>query len=404
MLTFLHTADWHLGQNFHGHDRHAEHRAFLDWLLDTLNREAIDALLIAGDIFDVVNPSLAAQRLLYDFILKAHTARPAMDIVMIAGNHDSGARIELPGPLLERLNTHAIGQLHYLDGAIDTDRLCVPLTDAAGRQAAWCVAIPFLRPSDVSGRGYSDYQAGARAVHDDIFARALARRAPDEALIAMGHAHLKGGSISEHSERPIVIGGEESLPASLFPEDIAYVAMGHLHKPQRVDHQDRIRYSGSPIPLDLSERHYARQVCIGKLDQGHLVHQRSIAIPDHTPMRRIGPASLPEVLAELDALEQDTAASPGWLDVQVMLEGPCLSLRADIDARLTGKPWRLVAIQVHYPRSDKQAPPSPRLEDTTPAALFEATWTHHYGSAPDATVLADFHALAQAVHDSEDPA
>ncbi|HSP57342.1 MAG TPA: exonuclease subunit SbcD, partial [Halomonas sp.] len=154
MLRLIHTADWHLGQSFHGQERHTEHRAFLAWLLDTLEERQADALLVAGDVFDVVNPSLQAQALLYDFIVGAHERLPRLDIVMIAGNHDSGNRIELPAPLMRRLRTHALGRVSWLDdGRLDAERLLVPLTDSEGQTRAWCLALPFLRPAEVTGNG-----------------------------------------------------------------------------------------------------------------------------------------------------------------------------------------------------------------------------------------------------------
>ena len=154
-MKLLHTADWHLGQTFHGQERHVEHQAFLDWLLATLEERHSDALLIAGDIFDVVNPSLRAQQQLYDFIVSAHQRLPRLRIVLIAGNHDSGARIELPGPLLERLRTHALGRVIWLDDGqgeaarLAAERLLIPLEAADGQIAAWCLALPFLRPAEV---------------------------------------------------------------------------------------------------------------------------------------------------------------------------------------------------------------------------------------------------------------
>ncbi|MCM5703829.1 exonuclease SbcCD subunit D C-terminal domain-containing protein [Larsenimonas salina] len=401
MLTFLHTADWHLGQNFHGHDRQAEHRAFLDWLLSIIDEEDIDALLIAGDIFDVVNPSIEAQRLLFDFITRAHTQRPSMDIVMIAGNHDSAARIELPAPLLAGLNTHALGQLHSLDPG-DLNRLLVPLTNADGEREALCVALPFLRPSDVTGRGLSDYQAGMAHAHQAVFDHAKEATQPGEAVIAMGHAHVRGAAVSEHSERPIVLGGEESISAALYPDSLAYVALGHLHKPQRVNANVAMRYSGSPIALDMSERHYPRQVVIGHIDQGTLRETRSRPIPDHTSLHRIGPACLSEVLAELAALPDTVDGPPPWLDVHVELDAPHVALRGDIDTHLAGKPYRLVAIQTRYHGdAQRDIAPAPRLEDLTPEALFTTHWERAYGAPPEEDVLTDFRALAQSVHDDE---
>ena len=93
-MKIIHTADWHLGNNFHGHDRTNEHRHFLNWLLHTLDKQQPDALLIAGDVFDSSNPSAAAEELLFDFLLKATTLVPGLQVVITAGNHDSGSRLD----------------------------------------------------------------------------------------------------------------------------------------------------------------------------------------------------------------------------------------------------------------------------------------------------------------------
>lgn len=139
-MRLFHTSDWHLGQNLHGQERDFEHACFLEWLLGQLKAQRPDVLLIAGDIFDTVNPPLKAQERLYDFIISAHEQQPTLTIVMIAGNHDSGSRIELPAPLMRRLRTHALGRVLWLDdGQLDADRLLIPLPNAKGKIApgAW---------------------------------------------------------------------------------------------------------------------------------------------------------------------------------------------------------------------------------------------------------------------------
>src|SRR5450830_1653635 len=110
-MRLLHTSDWHLGQSLHNFDRHYEHQCFLDWLIDTIVAEEADALLIAGDIFDNANPSSNAQRQLYRFLQQAKTRAPGLQIVVIAGNHDSPGRLEAPGPLLEAHGTVVIGNV-----------------------------------------------------------------------------------------------------------------------------------------------------------------------------------------------------------------------------------------------------------------------------------------------------
>ncbi|WP_192035067.1 exonuclease SbcCD subunit D C-terminal domain-containing protein [Halomonas sp. YLGW01] len=425
-MKLIHTSDWHLGQTFHGQERHVEHRAFLTWLLQTLDVRQADALLVAGDLFDVVNPSLKAQELLYDFIVEAHRRLPTLDIVLIAGNHDSGNRVELPAPLMKRLNTHALGRVHWQDdGSLDAERLLVPLTDAAGETRAWCLALPFLRPAEVTGRtgpaaskeessasdgrddtaDRHDYVAGIGAVHEQLIAAARDRRQPDQALIAMSHAHLRGAAVSEASERPIVIGGEESLSASLFPDDIAYVALGHLHRPQQVG-DARIRYSGSPIPLDFSEVDYPHQVVEVTLEGDTLAATESLPIPRSVALKRLGPADLDTVLAELEALEDDpdlpTERRP-WLELRVDLDGPQPDLRARVEAALEGRALRLLRIHTRYPKARGEAAGSRRvtLDSLGPQALFARAWEEEYGEPADEAVTRDFAQLLQEVMDED---
>ncbi|ERS87772.1 MULTISPECIES: exonuclease SbcCD subunit D C-terminal domain-containing protein [unclassified Halomonas] len=418
-MKLIHTADWHLGQSFHGQERHAEHRAFLAWLLDTLVARQADALLVAGDIFDVVNPSLAAQELLYDFIVGAHERLPSLDIVLIAGNHDSGNRIELPAPLMRRLRTHALGRVRWLDdGTLDAERLLVPLTDAAGETRAWCLALPFLRPAEVTGAALArhddddgpeaarnDYVAGITRVHRQLIAAAEARREPGQALVAMSHAHLHGAAVSEASERPIVIGGEESISAALFPPAIAYVALGHLHRPQQVG-EARIRYSGSPLPLDFSEAGYPHQVVAVTLEGEALAGTETIPVPRPVAMHRIGPGPLDEVLAELATLDDDPALPKvqwPWLELQVALEAPMPDLRARVEAALEGRALRLLRLARRLPEVAGGANPARvDLESLGPRKLFARTWEQRWGEPPGDEVLADFDRLRQAVLDADD--
>ncbi|WP_421682341.1 exonuclease subunit SbcD [Stutzerimonas urumqiensis] len=402
-MRLIHTSDWHLGQTLHGQDRDHEHAAFLAWLLDQLVVQQADALLIAGDVFDTINPPLKAQERLYDFIVRAHERLPDLDIVMIAGNHDSGGRIELPAPLMRRLNAHAIGRIAWLDdGTLDHDRLLVPLTDAQGKTAAWCLALPFLRPAEVTGGEIGDdYLGGIRQVHDRLIAAAETRREPGQALIAMSHAHMAGGAVSEDSERNIVIGHAEALPASLFPEPIAYVALGHLHKPQRVAGEERIRYSGSPLPLSFAEVNYPHQVLRVDLDGERLLAVEALTVPRVVDMLRIGRAPLVEVLAQLEALPAvglfDEALP--WLEVRVQLEGPLPDLRQQIERAIEGKACRLVRIASEYAgrTGEQDGDVLLGLDRVSPEALFARAWQAEYGNPPDEQALSDFASLLQRI-------
>ena len=407
-MRLFHTSDWHLGQNLHGQERDFEHACFLSWLLDRLGEQQPDVLLIAGDIFDTVNPPVKAQERLYDFIVSAHEQQPGLTIVMIAGNHDSGSRIELPAPLMRRLRAHALGRVLWLDdGRLDAERLLIPLPDASGEIAGWCLALPFLRPAEVTGAHLGDdYLRGIGQVHEWLIAAANARRKPGQALIAISHAHMAGGSVSQDSERSLIIGNAEALPASLFGPSISYVALGHLHKPQRVNGEERIRYCGSPIPLSFSEIGYQHQILDVQLDGETLVSVEPRLIPRAVNLQRIGPAPLAQVLEQLAELPDiDLLADPQrqpWLEVRVKLDEPQPDLRQQIETALQGKSVRLVRIAAEYAGSGRRADEDDangliELDQLTPRELFSRAWQENYGSEADEQTLNDFALLLQEV-------
>ncbi|MFD2644496.1 exonuclease SbcCD subunit D C-terminal domain-containing protein [Pseudomonas japonica] len=413
-MRLFHTSDWHLGQTLHGQERDFEHACFLDWLLGQLKLRQPDALLIAGDVFDTVNPPVKAQERLYDFIVQAHEQQPGLTIVMIAGNHDSGSRIELPAALMRRLRTHALGRVQWLDdGELDAERLLVPLTNAKGKVHGWCLALPFLRPAEVTGALLGDdYLRGIAQVHEKLIAAALAKREPKQALIAISHAHMAGGSVSEDSERSLIIGNAEALPASLFGSEIGYVALGHLHKPQQVNGEERIRYCGSPIPLSFSEINYPHQILEIEFKGASLVSVESRRVPRAVALQRVGPAPLVEVLAQLGELaEPDLLDDPQrqpWLEVRVQLDEPQPDLRQQIETALQGKAVRLVRIAAEYAgRATGEGDDDERLMELSqlrPEDLFARAWEQSYGSIADERTLADFALLLQEVQQEEEPA
>jgi len=407
-LRLFHTSDWHLGQNLHGQERDFEHACFLTWLLAQLGQQQPDVLLIAGDIFDTVNPPVKAQERLYDFIVSAHEQQPLLTIVMIAGNHDSGSRIELPAPLMRRLRTHAVGRVLWLDdGELDSDRLLLPLPGKDGEIAAWCLALPFLRPAEVTGMQLGDdYLKGIGEVHRRLIAAANAKRQPGQALVAISHAHMAGGSVSEDSERSLIIGSAEALPASLFDASVSYVALGHLHKPQKVNGEERIRYCGSPIPLSFSEIAYQHQILDIVLEGETLVSVDSRLIPRAVNLQRLGPAPFAEILEQLAQLPDvdllaDLQRQP-WLEVRVRLDEPQPDLRQQVETALQGKAVRLVRIAAEYAGSNGGEGETDNerlinLDQLSPQELFSRAWQDSYGNPVDEATLNDFALLLQEV-------
>lgn len=418
-MRLLHTSDWHLGQTFHGFERAYEHERFLGWLLDTLEAERADALLVAGDVFDHANPSAAAQHLLYRFLSEAKRRLPRLDIVLIAGNHDSPGRLEAPLPLLNAFGVRVVGQARSADGALDVDRLRVPLRDRRDRIAAWCLAVPFLRPSDLSAaeldQGDEDRGQGPPAesmgdayarrvagLYRRLLAGAMERREHGQAIIALGHCHLAGGTVSLASERRIVVGGSEALPATVFDPALAYVALGHLHRAQCIAGDERLRYAGSPMPLSFREIDYPHQIVRIELDGERAGAIEAIPVPRFVALERVPerPQPLTEVLAALAALERPAAAADQqpYLEVQVQLEAPEPGLRARIEAALGGKPVRLARIDVQRPTRPGNGTAPLSLEDLgqlRPEDVFRQLYREHYGDEAPAPLLAAFAELLQ---------
>ncbi len=398
-MRLLHTSDWHLGQTLHRFERSYEHQCFLSWLLNTLVSEEIDGLLIAGDIFDNANPSASSHKQFYQFLQQAKIRVPRLQIVIIAGNHDSAARLEAVEPLLSAMDITVTGHIVRTEGfQIDIDKLLVPLKNSTGEIAAWCLAIPFLRPGDVprSDSGGDAYMEGITLLYQQAFECALSRRQSGQAIVAMGHCHMVGGEVSADSERRIVIGGAEALSASVFDPIIAYAALGHLHLAQRVGRQEHLRYSGSPLPMSFAEIDYRHQVLCVELAGESLLSVTEVVIPRAVELLRIPKQAAPvdEVLAQLLMLDlplTDVCRHP-YLEVRVKLDKPEPGLRARIEAALDGKPVRLTRIETSLceKASDKVAAMS--LDDLNrlrPDDIFKRLYESRYGTqVPDAQLAA----------------
>ncbi|MGE8561074.1 MAG: exonuclease subunit SbcD, partial [Acinetobacter sp.] len=328
---FFHTSDWHLGQFFYNHSRQYEHEQFLTWLLEQIKQKQPNALLIAGDIFDVINPASAAQKQLYQFLADAHVLAPHMQTLMIAGNHDSGYRIEQVEPLLEKYNARTVGVIRWKeDKTLDLDRLLLPIYDLNKKVVAWCLSLPFLRAAEITGfnEHTTNSQNAIGYLHQQLISEAKKRKTDDQALILMSHAHMQGGETSD-SERPIIIGNEEALSTALFDDVIDYVALGHLHKPQKVQHP-HIRYSGSPIPLSFSEINYKHQVVEVKIEPSKADETafqfEALPIPRSIQLHRIR-GELNEVFAQLKALASGEIANIDqreYIDIEYHTDTPPL--------------------------------------------------------------------------------
>ncbi|WP_293878983.1 exonuclease SbcCD subunit D [Sphingobacterium sp. UBA1498] len=408
-MKILHTADWHIGQLFHEYDRTYEHQQFLDWLVEILHHEEIDVLLISGDVFDISNPSAQSIRMFYSFLNQATSRNPDLQIIITAGNHDSASRLEAPKPLLLSSKIHIVGLVEKdAEGKIDYEKLIVPIYDQAGRIKIYCLAVPFLRMGDYPTIPdcSNPYTEGVTALYKELFDYAQEKIKDDQIIISMGHLHTHHAEITEldTTERPIM-GGVECIPATTFHDDIKYVALGHIHKAQKIGGKDHVRYAGSPLPMSFSEINYKHQVIAFDLDD-EMRNLRSIEIPLFVPLLRVPLKHQPlhDVIALLEQLppsDEANKATIPYLEVRVFLEGPEPALRHKVEVALRQKKVRLAKIDVKYPDSktvQHQLIAPEQLQELKPIDVFGRIYHTRYNSAIPEEILHLFQQVVEEVN------
>jgi exonuclease SbcD len=403
MIRLLHTADWHLGAALHGWSREPEHRAALAQLIEIARMRAVNAVIIAGDIFDSLNPSSEAQRLLYETLRDLRAACPFATIAMVAGNHDPAGRLEAPRALFEFAGVHSIGVVARVQGVLDPRAHLVSVKDDAGAVAAHILALPYPRAADLPIAGTdvagSPVVWGIRELYRE--AVAVARREIGESpLILTGHLHVAGGLESEGAERRILVGGEHAAPPDIFPSDVAYVALGHLHRPQKIG-RETIRYAGSLIPMSKTEIDYDHGVTLVEVPAAgtarieHASIARAVA---HVRLPSRGALALQDAASALTEFcaKLSPDAPPPFLHLAIRVEGPATGLKAEIDALVEKLPVRLVSLAIERPRLEQSSQAAPvRLADCTPRDLFASAFAHEHGVEPTPAHMQCFDQLLQ---------
>ena len=308
---FLHTADWHLGKLLNGKSRHLEHFSFLNWLLGAIEEHSVDAVLLAGDVFDSSNPPQHSVKLYYDFVSKLPGK---CDFVVIAGNHDSPAFVDSPKQVLSALNTHVVGQMPS-----DPQKRIIYLPNEENSKVA-IAAVPFLRDRDIRiGRAGEDVAQIRKNVAEGIQrvyleTAAVLEKDANTPAIAMGHLTVLGGKSSD-SERDIHIGGLGSVSTQVFSEVFRYVALGHLHKPQCPGGDQRVHYSGSPIPLSFSECNDKKEVKIVDLNDGDL-KTYSLPVPQQRRLYQIK-TKVQDLEASIEQFELKESVEEAWVEIVI---------------------------------------------------------------------------------------
>ncbi len=347
-FTLLHTSDWHLGQKFIYQDREAEHELALDWLLSVILEKGVDALIVAGDIFDIGNPPNYARRLYYR-LLTSLLDTDCKHVIIVGGNHDSPAMLEAPRDLLAQLRVRVVGA-----ASENPQRDILELHSSSGTLEAVVAAVPFLRDRDlhysVAAEGgqarITRIQEGIRAHYERMAALVAPYQAQGVPILTTGHLYATGAQASGRQDN-IYIGNVENIEARHLPEIFDYVALGHIHRPQRLDKQGRVRYSGSLIPLSFSETQDEKGVYHVTFGQGKLPAVDWVAAPTFRRLKTIT-GDLETVQQKLRAFadRQEPGGLTAWVEVVLELDAFVPQLDVLLQEFAEDMPLELLKIRI----------------------------------------------------------
>ncbi|MFT5699594.1 MAG: exonuclease SbcD [Desulforhopalus sp.] len=331
-MKLLHTSDWHLGRALYGRKRNEEFSQFLSWMIDTLSSEQIEVLLISGDIFDTTTPSNWAQNLYYQFLTKVQKTG-CRHVIITAGNHDSATFLEAPAGILKTMNIHVIGAI--------TDKIekeIISISGPKGETQLIVCAVPYIRERDIrfASPGETVEEKSTKLVqgiqqhYEDVTQHALdlQNAASDKPpIVAMGHLFAAGGqSVTGDGVRELYVGSLAHVPASIFPHQIDYLALGHLHSSQLVGKNESRRYCGSPLPMSFAEGTKPKKVITIEYNDG-IQTVNTIDVPCFQRLESLE-GNLEALLTLIELLKDEDSSM--WLEIKYNGHEIVTSLQEDI--------------------------------------------------------------------------
>jgi exonuclease SbcD len=404
-MKILHTADWHLGQKFLFYDRELEHKFALNWLLEFIQKEKVETLIVAGDIFDIGNPPNYARKMYYQFLTKLQNS-DCRHVIITGGNHDSPAMLNAPKDLLEALNVHVIGA-----ATADLEDEIIVLKNPNNEVEAVIAAVPFLRDRDLrtslSGESSTEritrIKEGIYHHYAKVANFASKYKNTNVPIIATGHLYAKG-ALSSAKQDNIYIGNLENIEAEEFPKLFNYVALGHLHRAQIVGGMQHIRYSGSILPLSFSEIQDEKSVNLIHFKNKKIEEIKLIPIPVFRQLVTVK-GSFETVQKKLDklAIKFSKTKLPAW--VEVIIETKKLIPNLDNLLNDYTKEMNLELLKIRTNRQlfslDNQTEQL-NLDDLDPVDVFKKKCAS-FGSPPDEMkeLLATFNELENWMREEE---
>ena len=346
-MRVLHTSDWHIGRTLYGRKRYEEFEAFLTWLAETIRQNEIDALLVAGDVFDTSAPSNRAQELYYRFLCRV-AASSCRHVVVVAGNHDSPSFLNAPKELLKALDVHVVGS----STSSPEDEVLVLRNERDAPELIVC-AVPYLRDRDIrvaeAGESVEDKERklidGIRTHYAAVAALAEQKReefGADIPIVGTGHLFTAGGqTVDGDGVRELYVGSLAHVTAGIFPACFNYLALGHLHVPQKVSGSETIRYSGSPLPMGFGEAKQQKSVCQIEF-HSTAASVQLIDVPVFQRLERVKGDwdGISNLILELSATD-----SQGWLEVIYDGTEVIGDLRERLEAAISGTQMEILRIK-----------------------------------------------------------
>ena len=379
MLRILHTSDWHIGAHFHGVSRSADHAAFFEWLVAAVDEHAVDALIVAGDVFDRAQPSNESLALYYDLLIALRDTG-LRKIVVLGGNHDSPSQLDAPEQLLGRLDVHVVGGLQRER----LSRHIIPLQDRDGITAAAVVAMPYVHEWQLGVRGAGkapgelrrDMASAFRELHTELCDIAHERHA-GAAIVGTGHLTVEGDGLQDgDAPREIhFVGKIAGLPADIFDPRMRYVALGHIHRPMPAG-GGRAWYCGTPIPFGHGEMAVGRRALLVEVAGSDApLRPTPLPIPLHRALVQLE-GSLAQVAEAIAALSWDEPAPPlvsARLHVDEHVPGANDQLQQVLDAKFSSGDRPALAHVRQIARVADNADPTVHYDVTalSPMRVFE---------------------------------
>lgn len=345
MFRLLHTADWHIGKSLAGYDRAGEWEVFFRRLIKTIEEQSPDLMIVAGDVFDSATPSNVSANMYYNLIETLHAKFPKLKIVITSGNHDSQSYLNAPKEILHYFNVDVVGSVARDDDGICFDKMVVDLGGAI------VCAVPYLRRGDVMSMG------GEKPSVSEFYRRMLdaavkVRGERQVPIIGVGHLTTIGATYNKGINNEITatrddsVCGLENIDPQEFPDDFAYIALGHIHRRQRAGNRENIWYSGSPIPMSFSEKDYSNSLSIVDFDGRQLTEIHTVELPHVVKLRRV-PDKLSDFETVANALQQLPDDEEMFIEVALSPEFRSPEIKARIiNELLKGKKAKFCGFQL----------------------------------------------------------